>query len=422
MNRIILIGNGFDLAHGMKTNYVDFLKNFWENTIKLIHRSKGQEFFENEDILVRNIPRELPSSYDYFEFKGILKELNVELKFKNKFLHKISESALTLQNWVDIEYEYYEELKKLFDIKNRSNYSIDQLNQDFVRIKNLLNDYLSLVEKDFNRERIGLNPTTDKIAQHIFSNFKLRDFSERFISQEIENYYNKYLSDVGLLEQQKITHSNLSKKSSKLIRELGFYATFSVFKNLVLSKEIYFFDLLPERTLFLNFNYTSTALLYTEAYDMILDGANISNKEFIHIHGTIGKEDNNPIIFGFGDELDEDYNKIERLNNNKYLENTKSVRYLDTANYKRLLKFINSGSYQILVMGHSCGISDRTLLNTLFENDSCASIKTYYYQESVNKDNFGDLIKNISRNFNDKSKMRDRVVNKMYCDPLVPKT
>jgi hypothetical protein len=31
MNRIILIGNGFDLAHGMKTSYRDFIDDFWES-------------------------------------------------------------------------------------------------------------------------------------------------------------------------------------------------------------------------------------------------------------------------------------------------------------------------------------------------------------------------------------------------------
>lgn len=28
MNRIILIGNGFDLAHGMKTSYKDFILSY----------------------------------------------------------------------------------------------------------------------------------------------------------------------------------------------------------------------------------------------------------------------------------------------------------------------------------------------------------------------------------------------------------
>ena len=29
MNRIILIGNGFDLAHGLPTSYKDFIQGYW---------------------------------------------------------------------------------------------------------------------------------------------------------------------------------------------------------------------------------------------------------------------------------------------------------------------------------------------------------------------------------------------------------
>jgi hypothetical protein len=70
-------------------------------------------------------------------------------------------------------------------------------------------------------------------------------------------------------------------------------------------------------------------------------------------------------------------------------------------------------------MGHSCGNSDRTLLNTIFEHDNCVSIKPYYYEQGDGKDNYLDIIHNISRNFTDMKKMRDRVVNKTYCEPLV---
>lgn len=30
MNRIILIGNGFDLAHNLPTSYKDFINHYWE--------------------------------------------------------------------------------------------------------------------------------------------------------------------------------------------------------------------------------------------------------------------------------------------------------------------------------------------------------------------------------------------------------
>jgi hypothetical protein len=31
MNRLVIIGNGFDLAHGLPTSYRDFIDDFWKN-------------------------------------------------------------------------------------------------------------------------------------------------------------------------------------------------------------------------------------------------------------------------------------------------------------------------------------------------------------------------------------------------------
>jgi hypothetical protein len=74
-------------------------------------------------------------------------------------------------------------------------------------------------------------------------------------------------------------------------------------------------------------------------------------------------------------------------------------------------------------MGHSCGLSDRTLLNSLFEHHNCLSIKVFYhkYQEidkDGNEDNYSDIIKNISRHFNQKAMMRSKIVDKTLCEPL----
>ena len=48
MNRIILVGNGFDLAHGLKTSYADFILWYCERRIKeLISSDKN----ESKDLL-----------------------------------------------------------------------------------------------------------------------------------------------------------------------------------------------------------------------------------------------------------------------------------------------------------------------------------------------------------------------------------
>jgi len=125
------------------------------------------------------------------------------------------------------------------------------------------------------------------------------------------------------------------------------------------------------------------------------------------------------MIFGFGDEIDSDYKKIEALNDNNYLHNIKSIKYLETDNYIRLLRILNDDFFQVIILGHSCGLSDRTLLNTLFEHPNCGSIKPFYYKTDENTDNYSEIARNISRNFNSKSIMRERVVNKTYCKPLI---
>ena len=136
-----------------------------------------------------------------------------------------------------------------------------------------------------------------------------------------------------------------------------------------------------------------------------------------HIHGNL--ENPNSVIFGYGDELDEHYRKIVNTNENSFLLNIKSIKYLELDNYRNLLQFMESDNYQIYIMGHSCGNSDRTLLNKLFEHPNCVSIKPFYYLDKVNnKDNYTDIVQNISRNFTDMNLMRDRVVNKTYCEPF----
>lgn len=58
MNRIILIGNGFDLAHGLKTSYRDFIDDYWKTFIEKARNSGKQSYEdENEYEIVQNISR-----------------------------------------------------------------------------------------------------------------------------------------------------------------------------------------------------------------------------------------------------------------------------------------------------------------------------------------------------------------------------
>ena len=69
----------------------------------------------------------------------------------------------------------------------------------------------------------------------------------------------------------------------------------------------------------------------------------------------------------------------EEIKNLMLEKQIKSIKYLESDKYRRMLSFIESDTYQIYIMGHSCGNSDRTLLNTLFEHKNCVSIKPFYF-------------------------------------------
>lgn len=358
MNRIILIGNGFDLAHGMKTSYGDFMDWFWmHKATEIQNRIHKYEYFQLTNIGgdENNIKLDFTNCKNYSDIINVIKSQRVAINFKNKFLEQITEKQY-IQNWVDIENEYYQLLKDIMTEKEKF-YSISELNSDFEKIKNELEKYLTEEQNKFDRTRH--EDLIISISHKIYSSFQPRDFVQQAMDSISQTNY-------------------------------------------------------PQEILLLNFNYTRTEIFYQNYY--YKNPKTYTN--IIHIHGSLSLNDKNPIIFGYGDELDEEYKKIENLNNNEYLENIKSIKYLETDNYKRLLEIVNSDEYQIFIFGHSCGNSDRTLLNTLFEHENCVSIKPFYYLKKDGTDNYSDMVRNISRNFNNKAIMRDKVVNKKYCETL----
>ena len=56
MNRIILIGNGFDLAHGLKTGYKDFIDSYWDE-VAVTTYDKYVDYFRKSVVTI-------PDSYN----------------------------------------------------------------------------------------------------------------------------------------------------------------------------------------------------------------------------------------------------------------------------------------------------------------------------------------------------------------------
>lgn len=417
MNRIILIGNGFDLAHGLHTSYSDFIRNyldlvrlgltkcasnmFDDGLYKITLKNNG--IFGSLDMLVTT--PETPESDDWRQYLVTRDQTHYVTINKCRLMDHILYN-MSNKNWVDIENAYYLLLK---NSESCFDYNVSDLNKDMSCLREKLSSYLRAIQDKYIERDIY----KESIESIIYSPINYRDISEdgkvrfnQFLSRKW-NSANKagissVLKAIGLNNAEQI-HLAVEYRGSQFKNE---FSLLQDVKDNERSTNVPYYYLAPDNIMLLNFNYTNTAKMYHRG------GPHISIN---HIHGELGNP-NNPIIFGYGDELDEGYRILQNKNDNRYTENFKSIRYLETDNYKKLLSFINSDIYQVYILGHSCGNSDRTLLNTLFEHPNCVSIKPYYYQRTDGSDNYMEIVQNISRDFNDMTKMRDRVVNKTYCE------
>ncbi|MCK3683358.1 AbiH family protein [Maribellus sp. YY47] len=356
-NRLILIGNGFDLLHGLKTRYSDFVKDYLTYSINSFFINS---YYSDELIEISYTdsykPTPLPSYnleniFDFFEdFKPRVNNLvKVNFKIKSTFFSLIYKS-LNL-GWVDIEKIYYSRLIDLYKIigndrKQNENVlsMVKRLNADLNVIRELLREYLKKEQEKY----IIQNVTKRANLRIAFQNPEEDDFPQN------GNWKGKEISKV----------------------------------------------------LFLNFNYTepnfTDNMLAVNGFDW----------DVINIHGTLVDE----MVFGYGDELDEHYKMIEKLGEDEWLKGFKSFGYLQNHKYNNLLGFIEDTEFQVYVVGHSCGLSDKTLLNQIFEHKNCKNIKVFYhsFEEGGRKgeDTFNDTIYNIARIMDDKVKMRSIISKK----------
>ena len=398
INRLIIIGNGFDLAHGMKTKYKDFVNGYLRQRIK-------NPQIDKDDKLIPSIPSYVADLYD--DKLTPIQNLNEIDRSKCKiqrspFFKKIIKD-IEDKNWVDIEYAYYEYLCSLLkkldlsdeeDTKKEVSKEIDELNGEMKFITKKLKEYL-----EGENEKAKKNPAADKEMQLEI----VRPLRSQEIAVSAEESWKEFV------ERREDNFHDKHKIGIKLQLLMGFYCD----KRYQSDDGTDVYKLFPGKVFLLNFNYTT----YIETNFRNMSELFVGSCEQEHIHGDLNVE--NSIIFGYGDGSDEMYKKLSDKNDNRFLENDKTVKYLGSARYRNFLGFIESAPFQVCIMGHSCGLSDRTLLSTIFQHENCVSIKPYYYYDKKkNTDDYYEIIKNISRCFDDKKLMRDRVVNKEFCKPL----
>ncbi|NQX81554.1 MAG: hypothetical protein HRT66_06130 [Flavobacteriaceae bacterium] len=188
MNRIILIGNGFDIAHGFGTSYEDFMKHL---SIGLLLGSN--KYIENNTL-----------------YKGIKGIFDLKVLDNNSLYHC---ELITEKNksgyWSDLEKVYFD----LIYIHRDDSNKIIKINEEFDYVKGLLEKYLLEVEE---RVEIGgelhsiFNDIIDKEKKDFVTKNMIHPFNEpsskfekthiitfNYTSKKIEEYYEKLVLSYG---------------------------------------------------------------------------------------------------------------------------------------------------------------------------------------------------------------------------------
>lgn len=354
MNRLVIVGNGFDLAHGLKTRYEDFLLDLFKKALQESATTPGYEYDKRLFKITCYYPNDfytnvqsLKSLFDGVNINNPKSRSPIITRSEPRRPYHISfqswfSELITENNWVDIESAYFKELtKQTLDQDKYNPKYIENFNASF----NYLTEKLRVYMEDVNHKLEGLQEFPKlQVIKNCFKPVSDENFEHFFANTPDKNQLSKVV--------------------------------------------------------FLNFNYTKLLELYLKETDMPYP----MEYGVLNIHGPLRNEKD--IIFGYGDDTHPKYKELELLDDNEVLSKMKSFQYPTNKSYRHLINFIESDYFDVVVMGHSLGISDRVLLKTIFEIDFCKMITILHRSE--NKNDFKKWIP-LSRHFDNKVKMRRKI-------------
>lgn len=257
MNRLVIIGNGFDMAHGLKTSYMDFINWYLGNRIASFVGNKTkvsqdclcelaikdkQEFDCWDEFAVKQLHINLDAKIDTGSGHIVFQQLKrypdiFSVKCGNLF--QLILQSFDTKGWVDIENDYYQLLKENISNPN-CHFRVCELNKQLAFIQEELIKYL---------QTLGDAQYRNDIGGEIKDFFKLADFSTEGRDKALDN--------IG------VTAKDFS----------------GALHNYEIRNKLY-----PEQTMLLSFNYTNTVKMYTD-----------TNIPYNYIHGELEKPQN--VIF-----------------------------------------------------------------------------------------------------------------------------
>lgn len=402
--KILLIGNGFDLKHGLPTTYGDFLA-FCENVRRLYIADPGE------------------ASAEYKQ--KCLDKWNTDEYIKKQFLMafecRTQKDNQTNQEQISIQDDRFAELHKLINKNTWLDYFLVRQKQNSLTGENWIDfesEISSVIQSLDLVEQCHKEGASTQAIQIIGKreHERLRQLVRVCKGSE----QNVFLSEEAM--QGFCTH--LQSELDKLIRALEIYIAGFV-ENIPLSERSPDIEKLkPDHIL--SFNYSNT---YERLYGT---GKDI---QYNYIHGKANLQSNVRtcnLVLGIDEYLSEDrknrdlsflafkkfYQRIYKSTGNDYLdwvmeiqqeahgidckramcENRAADTFGDSG--QRMINWaalstLKKPRHDLYIFGHSLDVTDRDIIKRLICNDTVRTKIYYYRKDKDDKQELGKLIKNL---------------------------
>lgn len=378
MTDLLIVGNGFDLYHGLPTRYTDFLKFisywfiFWDNYTGEANVQEDELFrvrlSEHNEIIEE-------SMLDFASHKGHYKYEHLEFinsHIDNLWINYFLKKQLSGVNWIDFEGEIYNVLKL-----------VEEYYSEFIPEMRKINDApIKYIPQDMS---IVINIFKKKCpAEYI-------DFTQGII--------NRYDTEKDKLKNNKDMLLDVMKSElDDLIKCLDYYllefvSNIKVEQYSEQIKELSYVNLL-------NFNYTYT---YVSVY-----GKN-GLREHHRIHGDCLEED---MVLGIPDEafpstldyifFQKYFQRIQKRTGNYYKS------WITGQNTRE--RTLGDVPINVFIMGHSLADSDKGILKEIFLNDFIQKITIFYHSQSAYEQQVINLVSMFGKDFVIEQTADDRIV------------
>lgn len=379
---ILVVGNGFDLAHDLPTRYSDFLdfmtlyitKNYpgWQK-LGTDPFNDGNNYFKYYNSILCDISSKISknskvcilfNNYEEIFKELMLKEKSLEKFYLNSFfryclgVYSYKKNFDSEFNWVDIE----EEISHFLISFQSKSFTKDSLKLTSIQLPFLYGDsytkipfFIPTVYQALKSKNIPMELLRKEIFTCLFEELEAFSLILKIYLKVVSEYSKEHL-----------------EKKFQINAEDDFEATEGIFINRIVS-----------------FNYTDTVKIYTPNAPVHFVNGNLdSNKIILGIENPVPEKNNSTV-----DDITFFFKNAQRVLYNMFYDYRNWIPYTDpfTVENKDKSKSKPYTGTNIYIIGHSLAVSDKYILTDLMTDVNTVTI--YYHDKKDMEDKIRNLYK-----------------------------